>query len=346
MAEYSSALSSDDRVEEYAPAAGSAAPDCGRLDWDDLRFFLAIARRGSLSAAAQDLRVMQSTVGRRLAALETALRVRLLTRTRQGYVATPAGESILESVERREAEALSVMRIVGGQDTRLDGTVRVACVSPIASHILAPCFARLHQQHPEITIELRPVSRHFGLSLRDVDIAVSSVRPEQHEVVVRRVCNLAFGLYASPSYLERHGMPDFEAGCRGQRIILPPDDTEFQEQARWFGEIARSARVVSKSSCHETQLNSAVCGDGVACLPRFYAHHDSRLKDLSVTAPSAEVWLAVHRDNKRTRRIKVVLQCVADGVRDHVRRLGAETGGGRAAERDAVSTRDDLSILA
>src|SRR5258708_11848072 len=97
------------------------------LDWDDLRFFLAIARHGSLSAAAKDLHVAQSTVGRRLASLEASLGVRLLNRTPEGYVPTPAGHDVREQAERLEAEALSVERNVGGLDTRLAGLVRVTC---------------------------------------------------------------------------------------------------------------------------------------------------------------------------------------------------------------------------
>ena len=111
------------------------------LDWDDLRFFLAVARFGSLSAAARELRCTQSTVGRRLASLEARLGVRLLNRTPRGYVATQAGESIREHAERIEIAALAVERIAGGRDTRLEGRVTLACIESVANVILAPCFA-------------------------------------------------------------------------------------------------------------------------------------------------------------------------------------------------------------
>ena len=109
------------------------------LDWDDVRFFLAIARCGSLSAAARDLRVAQSTVGRRLSSLEGSLAVRLLNRTPNGYVATLAGQSFLEQAERMEAEALRLERTVSGRDKRLAGLVRVtsAETSPATSWLPA-----------------------------------------------------------------------------------------------------------------------------------------------------------------------------------------------------------------
>lgn len=105
------------------------------LDWDDLRFFLAIARRGSLSAAAKDLHVAQSTVGRRRASLEASLSVRLLNRTPDGYVLTLAGQDVREQAERLEAEAMSLERNVGGRDAHFAGLVRVTCAETVASHM-------------------------------------------------------------------------------------------------------------------------------------------------------------------------------------------------------------------
>ena len=189
------------------------------LDWDDLRFFLAVARHGSLSAAAKDLRVAQSTVGRRLASLEASLGVRLLNRTPDGYVLTLAGEDVREKAERLEAEARSLERNVGGRDTRLAGLVRITCTETVASHIVAPCFAALHLQHPDILIEVIPDPRDLSLAMREAEISVRLSRPDQHDLVVRRIGNLAFGLYASPRYLECCGELDFEAGCSGHSVI-------------------------------------------------------------------------------------------------------------------------------
>ena len=107
------------------------------LDWDDLRFFLALARHGSFSAAAKELHVAQSTMGRRLASLEASLGVRLLSRTPDGYVPTLAGIGVREHAERLEAEALCLERSVGGRDTRMAGLVRVTCAETVADHILA-----------------------------------------------------------------------------------------------------------------------------------------------------------------------------------------------------------------
>ena len=126
------------------------------LDWDDLRFFLAIARHGNLIAAAKELRVAQSTVGRRLASLEASLSVRLLNRTPDGYVATLAGEQVLRQAERFETGSLALEREVGGRDTRLSGLVRVTCAEGVANHILAPILAAMHAKHPDIMVGIDP----------------------------------------------------------------------------------------------------------------------------------------------------------------------------------------------
>ena len=287
------------------------------LDWDDLRFFLAVARDGSLSAAAKNLQVAQSTVGRRLASLEASLGVRLLNRTPEGYVPTLAGQEVRQQAERLEVEALSLERRVGGRDVRLAGPVRVTCSETMASRILAPCFATLHRQHPDILVELIPDQRVVSLSMREADISVRLARPDQHDLVVRRVGRLAFGLYASPVYLQQHDGVDFKAGCPGQHLISQLGDIEDTAQTQWLSALAPRACVVMQTSSHEAAVTAAVHGGGLACLGRFRADHETGLIRLTtpVPVPSAEIWLVVHRDNRHTPRIRVALTHITECLR-------------------------------
>jgi DNA-binding transcriptional LysR family regulator len=296
------------------------------LDWDDLRFFLAVARTGSLSAAARELRCTQSTVGRRLASLEAGLGVRLLNRTPRGYVVTAGGVNVLDHAKRVEDAALAVERIVAGQDARLEGSVTVACIESVANNILAPCFAALHRDHPEVAIELVPATRHLSLPGRDADISIHQVRPEQHEVVVRRIGSIAFGLYASPDYLERLSVPDFTSGCAGQLVIALPDDLGHLPQVRWLAELTSKARIVLKTGSYESRFHSALAGDGMACLPRFHADKVpglSRINETPTPPPVADLWLAAHKDNQNIRRIRAVIQSITDAVSGHLKRIPA-----------------------
>lgn len=290
------------------------------LDWDDLRFFLAIARLRSLSAAARELRVTQSTVGRRLASLESGLGARLLHRTPEGYVPTLAGEAILGQAERVEAEMRAVERTVGGRDAQLEGVVRVTAVDTLASHVLVPCFAALQAGSPEVALELVADVRHLSLAMREADIAVRLAPFEGHDLVVRRIGALAHGLYASPPYLERHGEPDFGAGCAGHRLVTGLDGAEVPELAGWLAAIAPRATVVLRTDSPEAQLQSALCGTGIACLTRLRGDAlGARLRRLE--APQAQsaavgIWLAVHKDNRRTPRIRLVLDAVVRAFRE------------------------------
>ncbi len=293
------------------------------LDWDDLRFYLALARHGSLSSAAKVLHVAQSTVGRRLTSLEASLGVRLLNRTPDGYVPTLAGQDVREQAERLEAEALSLQRNVGGRDTRLAGLVRVTCAETVATHILAPCFATLHNPHPDIMIELIPNPRELSLSMREADISVRLKRSDQHDLIVRRIGSIAFGLYASPEYLARHGGLDLDEGCPGYYLVTQLEDIQDATQTGWLTDLAPRARVAMQTSSHEAAVSAAVHGGGLACLARFRADQEAGLTRLEVPSPipSAGVWLLVHRDNRQMPRIRVALTHITEYVRHRLDKL-------------------------
>jgi DNA-binding transcriptional LysR family regulator len=290
------------------------------MDWDDLRFFLSISRSGSLSAASRSLHVAQSTVGRRLASLECSLGVRLLNRTPDGYVATAAGDDVRRHAERVEKEALTLERQVAGRDLRLAGSVRVTCAETIASSLVAPCLGSLQDSHPDITVELMATPRDPSLSMREADISIRLTLPEQHDLVVRRVGSLAFGLYASPGYLETHGTLAYDSGCLGHRFITQSDGIDDTTQTDWLAELASRARISMRTSSHAAALASARHGAGLACLVRVCADPEDglvRLEPPLLTSPipSEGIWLAVHKDNRDNPRIRVTLDHIARWVR-------------------------------
>lgn len=291
------------------------------LDWDDLRFFLAIARSGSLSAAARELRVTQSTVGRRLTSLEAALGARLLHRTPEGYLPTLAGEAIMGQAERVEAEIRAVERTVGGRDAQLEGVVRVTAVESLASQVLVPCFAALQAGSPEVALELLADVRHLSLSMREADIAVRLAPFEGHDLVVRRIGTLSYALYGSPAYLERHGLPDFGAGCAGHRLVAGLDGAEVPQLASWLAEMAPRATIALRTDSPEAQLRAALCGVGIAGLARLRGDavpaQLRRIEPPGSPVTAVGIWLAVHKDNRRTPRIRLVLDAIVAAFREH-----------------------------
>ncbi len=285
------------------------------LDWDNLRFFLAVARHGTLAAAAKQLRVTQSTVSRRLAGLQDDMGVRLLQRTPDGYAVTLAGERIREHVELVEEHALAVERVVSGQDIRLEGVVRVASAQLLTNHLLAPSFAALHALHNGILIQALPELGGELLATNIADIVVQMRRFEHQELVARNIGSIGFGLYGSLSYLGRQGEPDVSNGCAGHQLITLLEDESAQ--ASWLAENAGRARVVLMADSYETQRWSASCGGGLALLPRFRADQDPALQRIvtPTSAPPAPVWLGVHRENRAVPRVRTVLDLVAETVR-------------------------------
>ena len=276
------------------------------MDWDDVRTFLAIARARSLSGAARALGVRQSTMSRRLEALELRAGARLLQRTPGGYELTPLGEAVLGNAERMEAEAISVERMVQGRDVALSGVVRLTTVEIIAETIVPSAVAKLQTRYPGISIDVLSDSRSLNLSRREADIAIRMVRFEGNELVSRRVASASSALYASADYLAAHGAP---ADGNPQAVITVLEDQSHLPEARWLAEQVPKARVALRSNSRNEQLGAVRAGLGVACLPCLLADGASGVVRLTAPdlGPMREVWLGVHADLRHMPRIRAVI---------------------------------------
>jgi DNA-binding transcriptional LysR family regulator len=292
------------------------------LAWDDLQTFLTIARHRTLSAAARALHVQQTTMGRRLAALEERAGARLLDKTPGGFVLTPAGEAILGNVERIEAETLAVERRITGRDVRLEGTVRVTSVEILAEDVLTPAFAAFRDTHPGIVVELISEARNLSLTRREADIALRLVRLTQNDLAVRKVGSLGAGVYASPAYLARHGMPDFATGAPGHATILNPMDTTPYPEIAWFDALTHAATPALRHNSRHGQMLAAEAGIGLAMLSRLIGDRPGLVRLPTPTpAPTREIHLAVHNDIRHTPRIRAVTEFIAATIRANAQRL-------------------------
>lgn len=290
------------------------------MDWDDMRFFLAVIRHKTLAGAAKNLHVTQSTVGRRLASLETQLGVRLVHRMTEvgGYVPTSAGDAIRAHVERVEAEMQSVVRAVGGLDTQLAGTVRIACPALLASHMLAPCAVALYTRHPEIRVELLSNANLApDRATREIDVCIQFRRSDENGMVVRRIGTLAFGLYASIAYLGSRAEPHASDSFADHRLVTMIDEGELPQHAEWLATVTEGAQVVLRTDNRQTLLWAALQGGGLALLPRFRGDAEPALRRIEtpLPAPHAEVWLTVHEAIRQIPRVRAVLDCVAETFR-------------------------------
>ncbi len=292
------------------------------MDWNDLRDFLAISRHRTLSAAANALGVQQSTMGRRLKALEARVGAKLLHRTPSGFVLTSAGEAILDNVERIESEAQAIERAISGKDVRLEGTVRLSAIEDFTVEVLTPILADFHTQYPGITLELVTDSRQLGLTKGEVDVALRLARFTQSDLAVRKTADFAFAAYASPAYIAACGIPDFARGAAEHRLLLQQEDMRNSPQAQWFADLTGAGHVALRSSSFHMLVAAAEAGMGIVCLPRFLGDAAPlTLLETPQPAPSRELWLGVHRDIRDAPRFRAITEFLAAGLKQQAAKL-------------------------
>lgn len=286
------------------------------LDWDDLRFFLSVARHGSMSAAARALEVAQPTVGRRITALEKQLGAKLFAHTSAGQALSATGRRMVQHAERMEADALAAERLSSGRDAGVRGQVCVTGSEWLVQRVLSLVVAPLLAEHAELEVELKADTRPLNLARREADIALRPARFEHQEIIQREVAVLAFGLYASPAYLAKQGMPDFGEQCAGHKLIAMSQSLGTIVDVDFLPKVASAARVVARANGREPMAALASAGAGLAVLPRFLgdANGSLRLVPAPVPGPRRSLWLGVHREVRSVPRVKAVAACLAEGI--------------------------------
>ena len=284
------------------------------MDWDDLHTFLAITRHGSLSAAARALSVRQSTMGRRLDALERRSGATLLQKTSTGYVLTAAGEAILGNAERVEAEMVAVDRRITGRDVRLEGVIRLTSVETLGVEVLMPMLAAFRLRYPGIAVELLADPRPLSLIKREADVALRFGRPGQAEIVSRKVAQIGTGHYASPAYLQARGMPS--EGGAGHALIVTLADLMERPDMQWLRRLLPAAEIALASNSRFAHRAAAQAGIGVASLARYLGDSDAGLVRLPLPPPPPhDLWMAVHQDVRHMPRIRALTDFLANALR-------------------------------
>jgi len=284
-------------------------------EWSDYRYFLAVARAGSLSAAARRLRVNQSTVGRRLASLEAAAGARLFDRTPEGFVLTPAGESVRADVERLEDGFLAVERRLEGGDARVAGTVRLATTEAFAVMFVVPHLKALKARHPELSIDLLTGIQPVDLARREADLAVRlGIPPKQPNLVVRRIGTVEFALYAAKSYLAARGRPNLRTSLRGHTVVGYGGEMATVPIARWINENRGDAEVAFRANTISAVVEAVAAGLGLGVLPCGLGDR-LLVRVRSATLGASPIWTIVHEDLARTARVRAVLEFLSDVLR-------------------------------
>ncbi|HVI51175.1 MAG TPA: LysR family transcriptional regulator [Candidatus Sulfotelmatobacter sp.] len=252
------------------------------MDWEDVRFFLALARHGSLSAAARALRVNHATVSRRVTALEGSLGAVLLERRPTGYVPTEAGNKVLVQAAAM-AEAAEGLRRGGGKEA--SGLVRLTATRSLGEGFLLPHLAEFQRRHADIDVELISDSRSMSLARFEADLALRLARPADGDVKALRLATLTFGLYANDAWRQR--LADGEPPC----FVGFDEGNAHIPEAAWLARRFPQARLTFRVSNHLAQRDAVAAGMGIAVLPRFLAEPALRRWDGPDPPPDRELWM-------------------------------------------------------
>lgn len=286
------------------------------MEWDDLKHFLAVARSGSLTEAARELKASAATVGRRIAALEHNLGARLFDRQQTGYTLTESGDAIRLKAENVEEAILSVEREATGRDLRVTGKVRLAASDDVATHIVTPHLGQFRRSYPGISLDIIARMDMVNLTRREADIALRGMQPAQGDFVVRRAGSWPFGLYAAKSYAEEHDLEPGSTDLSNAEIITWTEEWAHLRGGPWFAKHAPRCRIALASDSRRVHQSACKAGIGIAILPCHLSDPDPDL--IRLLPPervlSVDLWIVVHRDLVRTARVHAVMDFLTEVV--------------------------------
>lgn len=298
------------------------------LDWNDLRYFLAVAREGSMLAAAKALKVNQSTVQRRLAVLEESIGGKLIERHPTGYRLTDLGQKMLAHAEGVEAAVATFERALKSTDTGLVGTIRVTCADGLAPVLVTPMLDAFRTRYPGLRVDLNISDRFLDLAKGEADIAVRAGEAQDSVLIGRKIADCAWAVYASRSYLERHGRPDRVADIARHAVIGFDGDIARIQAAQWLRRVASGASLVASCNTVTGLLLAVQSGIGLALLPAHMGDPQDDLVRLFEPVPdlTSPIYLLMHPDLRGTPRVRAFFDFVVAEIANFRPLLRGEGG--------------------
>jgi len=281
-------------------------------NWDDFRFFLAVARLGSIRGAASALGVNHSTVSRRIGGFESRVGVRLFDRLQTGYALTDAGSEMMASVERIEDEVAGLHRRVVGRDARLSGSLRVA-VAPVMLPRIGPAIAEFSRRYPGIEVSIAVGDAYVSLGKREADVAIRTTNRPPDTLVGRRICRLAMAPYASPEYLAAN--PDI-SDLRGHSWVRLDHAWQHVPMEKWITRNIPATQVRMRVNSGPSLQEMIANGCGVGWTACYIAEADPRMVRVGDPVPdfASAIWVLTHEDLRRTVRVSRFMELVSAAI--------------------------------
>lgn len=303
------------------------------FDWSLLKDLLLTIEGGSFSQAAQRLGVSQSTVGRRVAELERELGVQLFERVGRRLIPTETARRLAEEARGVSERIDAMVRLTETERTEPSGILRISASHFTALHVLPPIVSGLVSRHPRLTIEVSASGFSEDLQRREADVAVRHVRPHQPDLIARKLGEIEIGAYASRAYLRSYGTPKTIADLTKHRLIVGDQDKVVHQAASQCGYELSASQISLATDFFPMHLAAARAGVGIGFFNRATALADSELVEIMAVLKiePMPVWLAAHRGLIDSKRVRVVFDELAAGIRLYL------------SERNVVSRRDDSS---
>jgi DNA-binding transcriptional LysR family regulator len=287
------------------------------LNWDDLRYFLEVARTQRVSAAGIRLGVQHSTVSRRIQSLERELDTVLFNKsTAGGFTLTGEGERFFAYAERIEGLLIHAREEILGQAQTLSGHLRVGSTEGFGSYVLAPLMIDFQRRFPAVTLDIMPVPRFISLSKREADLAISLERPQRGPYLCTKLLDYSLKLYARSDYLAAHPAIKTVSDLAGHRFIGYVEELLFSDRLRYLDDVVPTDQVVFKSTSVIAQYHAALQGQSLAVLPCFMAAQDPRLQvvlhdQVSITR---SFWMYCHEDLRHSHRVMALWDFLKQSV--------------------------------
>lgn len=278
------------------------------FNWNDLRFFLEVARSGSLSGAARILRTDHATVGRRVMALEQALAQTLFHRSSLGYQLSAKGEALLPLAEQMEGRALDAAVSMGRPEQGLAGKVRLTTPEGFGNHFLARHLSAFAVEFPQLQLELVTIQQILSLSQREGDVVVTLSPPRKGQFQVHKLVDYTLRIYASPIYLEEAPPIRDREDLERHRFIGYVEGLIFAKELDYLDEVLPGLTAHLQSSSLFAQVTAVRAGLGLCVLPTYLAGADPYLVEVlpeEITLRRS-YWLSAHEEIANLPRVRAV----------------------------------------
>ncbi|PZU85329.1 MAG: LysR family transcriptional regulator [Shinella sp.] len=292
----------------------------GHFTWDDLQFFLAVARTGQLSTAARQLRTSHATVSRRIDRLEFALKVKLFERNPRGYVLTGMGQRFVETAEKIEQETERLQAELAGGATAQRGVVRLSAPEGFSNFFFSHTLTDFSVRHPNISLELVTIQQIMALSRKEADLAVVLDPPKAGPYFSEKLTDYHLQIYGTRGYLETRGVPKTRDDLLDHAFIGYVQDMIFAPGLDYLGDIHPKIRPNFQSSSIFSQLTATRSGLGLCVLPLFIAQQYPELQVVLEDEVDLlrHYWIACHHDLRQVARIRTVIEFLRESVQANV----------------------------